>query len=770
MQVPAAPSAPDASGGRTLARARGLPQACRFDSTREKPMARAMRAALLPLMTLPLLMLPLLMVSMTANAATPAAGTACPAVPLAPANAKAVQVASAGDAWGGARADAAATLSDRVVRYDIDATLDPVKHTIDGKQTLTWRNRSAQPVCAVYLHLYLNAFEGSGSTFMTEKQRGFSFRSDVDVKDGDWGYIQLRRVQQDGQPVRWRFVQPDGGPKSDRTVVRLDLPQPVAAGASTVLDIGFFDQLPRVSARTGYYGTFHLVGQWFPKIAVLELPGERGATTPRWNAHEMHLHSEFFADYGSYDVRLTVPRGYTVGATGEETGAPVVRGDKVTHRFVQDDVHDFAWTADKRYAKPLQGVYHGANGPVQVRVLYHPEYASNAQPVLQATLDSLKFFSETLGPYPYRTVTAVIPPHNAAEAAGMEYPTFFTADNADTVDPGTMQRFGLDFVTVHEFGHGYFYGILGSNEFEEPALDEGVNEYWNQRMMRARKQDLHLTTPLLKRLGIDPALPVFALERQSAALDDAADPLGQNAWNRRSSGSYATVYSRTATMLRDIEAEVGTPAMERAFKLYYQRWKFRHPSFADLRDVLVEGTGRRDVVERAFAQNVFAARKVDDGIDRFTSEEALPQPGYVQHKGRPVEVTSTLLDKAVAKLRTAWEKQHPNAKAHEGPFPYHTMVRIRRDGAAVPQTLRVTFADGSTRTVHFDGDRAWQRFSWVTPSKAVSAELDPQHIRYLDAGRLDNSRTLKASSAPARRWGGDFAALVQILFAILVGA
>ena len=114
-------------------------------------------------------------------------------------------------------------------------------------------------------------------------------------------------------------MQPDGGPKTDRTVVRLDLAQPVAAGASTTLDIGFFDQLPRVSARTGYYGTFHLIGQWFPKIAVLELPGERGATAPRWNAHEMHLHSEFYADYGSYDVRLTVPKGYTVGATGEET-------------------------------------------------------------------------------------------------------------------------------------------------------------------------------------------------------------------------------------------------------------------------------------------------------------------------------------------------------------------------------------------------------------------------------------------------------------------
>jgi len=84
----------------------------------------------------------------------------------------------------------------------------------------------------------------------------------------------------------WAFVHPDDGPLTDHTVVRFDLPTPVPAGGTTTLDIKFHDQLPRVVARTGYFGTFHLIGQWFPKIAVLELPGERGATEPRWNAHE----------------------------------------------------------------------------------------------------------------------------------------------------------------------------------------------------------------------------------------------------------------------------------------------------------------------------------------------------------------------------------------------------------------------------------------------------------------------------------------------------
>jgi hypothetical protein len=187
-----------------------------------------------------------------------------------------VREPSAPGAWGGPRQGNEPTLSDRVVSYQIEAKLDPDKHTVDGRQKLTWRNRSDRPVQSVYLHLYLNAFEGEGSTFMTERRQGFAFRSAVDVEDDDWGYTELRKVQQGGQAVPWRFVQPDGGPATDHTVVRLDLPQAVGPGASTTLDIDFFDQLPRVLARTGYFGSFHLVGQWFPKIAVLELPGERG--------------------------------------------------------------------------------------------------------------------------------------------------------------------------------------------------------------------------------------------------------------------------------------------------------------------------------------------------------------------------------------------------------------------------------------------------------------------------------------------------------------
>jgi hypothetical protein len=469
-----------------------------------------------------------------ASAAAAASGAPAPSldgIALAAPNSAAVSVPSSPNAWGGARTGLEPTLSDRVVHYDIDATLDPVKHTVTGREKLTWRNRSAVPVKSVYVHLYMNAFEGTGSTFFTEKrERESGFRSGVDIKEGEWGHIALRSVTQGEATVPWTFVHPDKGPALDHTVVRFDLPAAVAPGASTLLNIDFHTQLPRVMARTGYFGSFHLVGQWYPKIGVLELPGERGATAPRWNAHEFHLNSEFYADFGSFDVKLTVPKEYTVGATGEPQGAPVEKNGMLTHRYVQGDVHDFAWTADKRSAKPLVETWTGPGSPnVTVTVLYPPEYAASAAPAMKASKDALTYFSNTLGPYPYKTLTVVIPPHNAEEAGGMEYPTFFTTEGYAQVEPGTANQYLLDFVTIHEFGHGYFYGLLANNEFEEPVLDEGLNEYWDLRMIRERGQQVFAGTPLTRKLGFAPAFQAFAAERLGTPRGDVADAPGQNA-------------------------------------------------------------------------------------------------------------------------------------------------------------------------------------------------------------------------------------------------
>ncbi|KRE88853.1 peptidase M1 [Frateuria sp. Soil773] len=706
-----------------------------------------------------------------AAAATVAAPAEVTEIPFAPAHAAAVSVPSAPDAWGGERTGNEPTLSDRVVSYRIEAELDAATHAVTGKEQLGWRNRSDRPVGSVYLHLYLNAFQNEGSTFFTERKvltaHGRS-RGAAQLKKGEWGWIDLKQVKQGDAALKWRFVHPDGGPDTDQTVVRIDLAQPVPAGGTLTLDIDFLSQLPRVVERTGWFGDFNLVAQWFPKIGVLELPGERGATAPRWNVHEFHFNSEFYADFGSYDVKMTVPSDYTVGAVGEQQGEPVAANGKTTYRFVQGDVHDFAWVAAKGY-KTLDGSWQGPGSPkVAVRVIYPPEYAGSAQPQLKASTDSLTYFSDTLGPYPYRTLTVVVPPYNASEAGGMEYPTFFTTEGYAKVEPGTLNQYASDFVTIHEFGHGYFYGLLASNEFEEPMLDEGLNEYWDQRMLRERKQGIVLAGPLLKSIGFAPSLSGFEMERIGAGLKEPADPLGGNAWDRFSSSSYGSVYSRTATAMHDLEERLGKQVTERAFREYYRRWHFRHPSVADLRAALIDVSGDAKNVNQVFDQFVYGTAHIDDRVSSIDSEEVLPLAGSVLAGGKRSDGDTKALDKRIDKQREDWKKAHPDAKPGTGPFPWKSTVTVFRAGAPVPQLLRVTFKDGSHEDVRWNDDRRWARFDFTRPTRVVSAELDPQRQIYLDANKLDDSRTEEPDGSASRRWTADVAALLQAFYSLVV--
>src|SRR5262249_33495852 len=126
------------------------------------------------------------------------------------------------------------------------------------------------------------------------------------------------------------FIAPDDGNEEDQTVLAAPLPQPVAPGETRWIRVQWTSHVPRTFARTGAVGNFFFIAQWFPKLGVLQDEG--------WNCHQFHWSTEFFSDYGVYDVSLTAPQGWIVGATGVER-ANGARGS--THRFYQEDVHDF---------------------------------------------------------------------------------------------------------------------------------------------------------------------------------------------------------------------------------------------------------------------------------------------------------------------------------------------------------------------------------------------------------------------------------------------
>src|SRR2546423_12585863 len=232
--------------------------------------------------------------------------------------------------------------SPRNANYTITARLDHPTRTIHGDERISWRNPSAHAATSIQFHLYYNAWRDERSTWMRERTlaRG---RSDPRRGPSDWASIVVDRMEilsasggeaGDVTP-RLRFIAPDDGNADDRTVAELPLSRAVAPGDTIDLRIQWTSHVPRTFARTGAIGDYYFIAQWFPKIGVLEDAG--------WNCHQFHATTEFFSDYGVYDVSLTVPRDWIVGATGVERSR-TDEGTFTTHRYYQEDVHDFAWT------------------------------------------------------------------------------------------------------------------------------------------------------------------------------------------------------------------------------------------------------------------------------------------------------------------------------------------------------------------------------------------------------------------------------------------
>lgn len=167
-------------------------------------------------------------------------------------------------------------------------------------------------------------------------------------------------------------------------------------------------------------------------------------------------------------------------------------------------------------------------------------------------------------------------------------------------------------------------------------LDEGLNQYWDLRMLLERKKPMPIGNGLMRRLGLDTSSGLFEAERIGASTVDPADPIGNNSWDRYSSGSYGSVYSRTATLMHDLEAHLGKPTTERAFKEYYRRWRFRHPGIADLQQTLAEVSGRPALVNAYFAQQVYATQKVDGSRGEIHQRGTDATAGH-QHRQRQMD-------------------------------------------------------------------------------------------------------------------------------------
>ncbi len=592
-------------------------------------------------------------------------------------------------------------LSPRNASYTIDVRLDHRAHTLAGRETIRWRNISTQTTSELQFHLYWNGWRNAESTWMRGRRMGGNRNP---VRQDAWGWTDVKTIRIAGIDVtsEKRFVAPDDMNVADQTVMSVPLRSPVAPNESVDIDIEWNAKIPRPFARAGYIDDYYFIVQWFPKIGVLEDVG--------WNTHQFHSHTEFYADYGVYDVRMTVPSGWILGASGRETSKKDNGDGTTTHVYHGEDIHDFAWTTSPHFVEARQTFEHPALRKVEMRLLLQPEHDGQAQRHFDATAACLKYYGEWYGPYPYGHITIVDPAYQSS-SGGMEYPTLFTAGSRWIAPRAVTQPEG---VTVHEAGHQFWYGIVGNNEFEHAWMDEGLNTFSTARTIAQAFTPNYRAQRYFG--GFIPwvfyDIPVRREtdgNRLSGYRDVAEADAQSMPTHRYWPGSASAItYNKTALWLNTLERYLGWPTLQKAMATYFDRWKFRHPKPADFFEVVTEVSGQP--LEWFFAEAHYSSNVFDYGVQEFTSEK--------------------IGDK------------------------YRTVVVARRFGEALfPVDVVTTFRNGDAVKEQWDGRDRRRIFVYERRQEAVSVRVDPDRVLLLDVNYTNNSRTLEPrTDAATLKW------------------
>jgi len=612
-------------------------------------------------------------------------------------------------------------MSQRIVHYQIDAKYDPPKHAIDAAEVLTYHNLTGQPLDHFPFHLYQNAFQPS-STWIREAKRDGSRDTGYDKWDPkEFGSEEIKSIEVVGQgdlTSQLHFIAPDDGNKDDKTVVDLPLAKPIPAGAFVQFKIVFHDQMPETQARSGWKRDFMLGGQWFPKVGVWW----HGA----WNCHQYHATTEFFADFGVYDVKLTVPQNQVIGASGVEVASANNPDGTKSLTYHGDDIHDFAWTASPRF-KVRESVYQAQMGRIKLRFLMQPAHWGQAERHERIIRETLDHFEKWYGPYPYKSLTVVDPEPDSA-AGGMEYPTFITGDSS-WFEPDGFKL--IEIVVEHEFGHQYWYGMVATNEFEDAWMDEGINSYTEAKVLDSifgRK------TSMINIAGATLGEP--GEQRLSYIGVADLDPMAQKAYEYYSFNSYGGItYGKTASVLLTLEGIIGEDTMQKAMHTYFMKYRFTHPDKEDFLKTIEEVSGKD--LRWYFNQAVYGSQVLDYEVLKVDS---FPTNWYQSDK----------------------EKKTQEQQGGKNNTVYQSYVSVHRKGDFVmPIDVEIKFDNGETVREHWDGQSRWTRFSYQKKAKVVSAEIDPDHTVHIDRNNLNNSYVVKGNGKPTYKISNYWLFLTQ---------
>lgn len=481
------------------------------------------------------------------------------------------------------------------VHYTIQVALNDKMHSIKGSEELEYTNHSPDTLNFIWFHLWPNAYK-NGNTALAKQLAADKSNEKKVIREP--GYIDSLHFKINGQPAQTI------SDTANIDMIKLVLPQPLLPGAHVSISTPFFVKLPNYYSRSGYDGQQFMICQWYPKPAVYDRKG--------WHNFPYLDEGEFYSEYGSFKVNITVPAEYVIGATGtlqtqpelnkykqlgiennkglkEVTYKTTTPGKSKTLQYYGDHIHDFAWFASKSFIVRYDTLQL-AEGDSIVNVFSYGQPGGNKQWKNSTTFikDAVRHYSRWIGKYPYPVVQAVEGPGNLS-SGGMEYPmiTLITSPKAGEEE--------LDAVITHEVGHNWFYGILGSNERDHPWMDEGINTYFQFRYEAGKYRANSIFGSMIPKDVRE--LPEDEFQQRIYEVLrslPAQKPINSVSTAFTSKDEYGiVVYIKTAVWLYTIEKAIGRDALDKGVEAYFNDWQYRHPYPEDFKQEIEKASGKK---------------------------------------------------------------------------------------------------------------------------------------------------------------------------------
>ena len=621
------------------------------------------------------------------------------------------------------------------VNYTLEVSLDDQNHMLHGFEKIRYTNHAPEALNKLYFHLWPNAYKNNQTTLAREQleQDGRHFLFELKSQQG---YIDSLNFRVNGRQVKWHH-HPD-----HIDICILELNQPLERGETIEITTPFRVKIPLgVTSRMGHIGQSYKITQWYPKPAVYDQQG--------WHPMPYRDMGEFYSEYGSFDVSITLPQNYVVAASGKlqtpsekkwlEDKAVETKGKfsfnpddmdfppssqkTKTVRYTIENTHDFAWFADKRYHVMQDSV----KLPNTKRTVTSWAFFTNDQAELwrsatQYINQALTHYSKWYGDYPWDHCSAILGAAGS-RGNGMEYPTI-------TAIGHTQQPKMLEQVIMHEVGHNWFYGMLGFNERRYPFLDEGLNTFSEIRYMDARYPQMKLyeaygmSKGLAKLVGID-HMRGYSHQHEMIYLLNARRNLDQptnNASADFTSINYGAIpYSKMGLAVGHLKGYLGEETFNQTMRDFFEKWKFRHPGPNHLR-ASFEKHSPKDL-KWFFGPLVHTSGKIDYAMKKVEGNRVL-----VSNKGdiaAPLVIGGIKDDQT---LFTRWYEGFDGSKWLELPKekvdlyridPHHEMLELYRHN----NTIR---------------------------SRGLLPKVEPLNLHFL--GLINNPRLTQIHFVPALGW------------------